>query len=421
MCRFLILLALLNMLVGCGSSVDDDPQSADPDAVKIGLVVPLTGPVASFGRVVERSTRLAVKEVNDAGGINGQRVQLLIRDDQFDPDIAQARAQELIDLGVEAIIGPVASFLTLPTAQNVTIPAGVALVSPSATTAAITGLADNDTVYRTVVSDAFQAILLAQVMTERGVNSISIIQVDDVYGNGLGDTLVASFTGTVLSRITYPVGKESGFSTQINQLFSNGIPDAVVIIGFSLDGANITRDILSYNPQPMPDFFASDAIVSASFIANAAPDIIEGLIGTESAPPSQLDNFITYRQNLAQALGVDDPGEDVEGYSTYDAAMLAMLAMAQAGENSRQAIIANLRSVSRADGAGAVTINVGEFARALAAIAQGQDIDYEGANGSVDFDANGDIQNGFYSVVEIQRTPMGELDFVQIDSRPVPF
>lgn len=418
-CALLLLISFL--LQGCGSSVDDNPQALSANTVKIGLLAPLTGPVASFGRILEQSSKLAVKDINDAGGVNGQLVQLVVRDDQFDVATAQEEAQHLVDLGVVALLGPAASFITIPVAENVTIPAGLALLSPSATSASITDLADNNTVFRTVVSDAFQGLLLAEVIEEQGVTSIAIIQVDDVYGNGLTDTLVGAFSGEVLARVKYPGGKENNFGSEVNELFSNGVPEAVVMVTFNVDGANITRDILAHNPQPLPRFFAGDGVVSAAFIENAAPSIIEGLIGTESSPPQDLPNFALYRQHLAETLGISDPGDAVEGYSMYDAAFLVMLAMAQGGENTREAVLANIRAVSEAESDDAQVVNVNEFSIGLAAIAQGLDINYEGANGSVDFDSNGDIQNGFYSVQQIQRDSNGILQFVQIDSRAVPF
>lgn len=409
------------LLLGCGSSVDDNPHALSPNTAKIGLLAPLTGPVASFGRILEQSAKLAVKDINNAGGVNGQMVQLIVRDDQFDVATAQVQAQQLVDLGVVALLGPAASFITVPVAENVTIPAGLALLSPSATSASITDLADNNTVFRTVVSDAFQGLVLAQVIEGEGIDSIAIIQVDDVYGNGLTDTLIGAFSGEVLARVKYPGGKENNFGLEVNALFSNGIPDAVVMVTFNVDGANITRDILAYNPQPQPRFFAGDGVVSAAFTENAAPSLVEGLIGTESSPPQDLPNFILYGDHLAETLGISEPGDSVEGYSMYDAAFMVMLAMAQGGENTREAVLSNLQTVSKAEGADARVINVNDFSSALTAIAQGLDIDYEGANGSLDFDSNGDIQNGFYSVQQIQRDANGQLKFVQIDSRTVPF
>lgn len=421
---YIVALLAITLMYGCSGDVDDDPMKVDADAVKIGLLVPLTGQASSFGRVVEKAALLAVDMVNDAGGLNGQRVQLVVRDDQFTPAAAVRSARELVDSGVVAILGSVASFITLEVAEQVTIPAGVVLISPTSTSARLTSLADNDTVYRTVTSDTFQGVVLSQLIAEKGARSIGIINVDDAYGRGLADTLVAAFTaggGTVLKRVSYASGKINNFNAEVTELFVNGVPEALVIIGFDIDAANITREFALLNPQPRPLLFGGDGVSTDAFLSNAAPDFIEGMMATESAPPITSTGYIEFVARMQTKLGDLYDDDFNEGYSMYDAAMLIMLALAQGGENNRNAVISNIRSVSVADAADTAQIGVSEFSEALVAIAAQRDIDYQGANGVLDFDENGDIQNGTYGIVQVQRVSDGSLEFVQMQTRQVPF
>lgn len=424
MIRYSVMAVLALIFVcACSGDVDDNPQEVDESAVKIGLLVPLTGQTASFGRAVEKAALLAVDLVNSAGGVNGQRVQLLVRDDQFTPDVAVVSARELVDSGVVAILGSVASFITLAVAEQVTIPAGVVMISPTSTSARLTTLQDNDTVFRTVTSDAFQGVVLAQLIEEKGARSLSVIYVDDAYGRGLMETLVDAFSsagGTVLNQVPYASGKINNFGAEVTELFANGVPEAVVIIGFDLDAANITRELALYDPQPRPLLFAGDGVSTDAFLTNATPDFIEGMFATENAPPVSSTGYIEFVSRLQTKLGDLYDDDYNEGYSLYDAAVLIMLALAQGGENTRAAVVNNIRSVSRAESDGSVRIGVGEFNAALQAIAAQQDIDYHGANGVLDFDENGDIQNGTYGIVQVQRVEDGTFEFVQVQTRQVP-
>lgn len=423
--RYIITAVFALVLVcACSGDVDDNPQAVDASAVKIGLLVPLTGQASSFGRAIEKAALMAVDLVNSVGGINGQHVQLLVRDDQFTPDIAVVSARELVDSGVVAILGPVASFITIAVAEQVTIPAGVVMISPTSTSARLTSLEDNGTVFRTVTSDAFQGVVLAQLIEEKGASSIGVIYVDDAYGRGLMETLVNSFSSsgaTVLSKVPYASGKLNDFGAEVAALFANGVPEAVVIIGFDIDAANITRELALINPQPRPLLFAGDGVSTDAFLTNATPDFIDGMFATENAPPVNSAGYVEFVEHLQEKMGDLYDDDYNEGYSLYDAAMLIMLALAQGGENTRSAVLNNIRSVSAAESDTPVKIGISEFSSALQAIAAQQDIDYHGANGVLDFDENGDIQNGTYGIVQVQRVEDGAFEFVQVQTRQVPF
>lgn len=418
--RISVVSLLGSLLLGCGGThVDDDERVASKDAIKIGLICPLTGSLASLGLTSEYSALLAVQEINAAGGVNGRPIQLLVRDTQVRGDVGPRVAQALIDEGVVGIVGAIASSVTIPTSVNVATPANVPMISPASTSPAITDVQDNDTLWRTIASDAFQGVILANELIAANLMTLSIINRDGPYGNGLADALEAAYEaqgGEILARVTYPTSKESGFSGEVAQLFANGSPQALVLISFLPDTASITRELQNFGPNPMPQLYGVDANYVDGLLTNGSPAVLLGMRGTAPVPPENATNLVIFQNNFANAAGFTP---DTYGDGTYDAIYLMVYAMLKANAETSEAIIANLRSVSRADDPSDVVINVNEFEKAKNAFEQGLDIDYNGASGLIDYDANGDITTGNYVIWEIVSNN-GALEYTELKSVSFP-
>ena len=117
---------------------DEAPPSEGP--LRIGFLADFSGPIAEFGPPIKTGADLAIKHINAAGGVLGQDVLLAaIGDTMLDPVQGAEEARRLIDIeGVHAIVGPLASDVTVPVGESVTGPAGIPTISPSATAPAIT-------------------------------------------------------------------------------------------------------------------------------------------------------------------------------------------------------------------------------------------------------------------------------------------
>ncbi|MBI2381529.1 MAG: ABC transporter substrate-binding protein [Gammaproteobacteria bacterium] len=384
---------------GGGTHVDDNPVQPSPDTAKLGMLVPKTGVEAGNGVDIELGARLALQEINAAGGVNGQSLELLVRDDKNEAEFGPKGARELIAEGVVAIIGGATSRVTLPTAEQVTIPAGIPLISPAATSTRITALVDGDTVWRTVPSDALQGAVLAALIRREGLGRLAIIHVDDAYGQGLAQVLAEHFQaagGQVLARVAYPSSKRLGFESEVAGLFAAGTPDALAIIGFTVDSAGITLALQQRGG--VPRLFGVDGNFKAEFLTNAAP-VIAGMQGTAPTAPRAAANYRHFAQAFQAAVG---HAPDLFAESAYDAAYLAALAMAQGRSNSPGSLVAHLRAVSGPDTAQPAVVNPGEFAAGLSAIQAGRDIDYQGAGGAIDWDGFGDPASGTYLIWEVR-------------------
>lgn len=407
--------ALLCVLQGCGGGSTDvaDPVRDDtPRGVKIGLLITQIGDTASYGSQIDDAIRLAAAEINAAGGVNGEAIELLLRDDKSSAETGVLKARRLLDAGAVAVIGAITSRVTLPVAEQVTIPAATVLISPSATAIPVSTLQDNDTVWRTTPSDAFQSAVLARYLLEhRGARSLAVVFVDDAYGRGLSEQFALHYSaggGQIRKQLALDADQVLGFGAAINTLYQEGEPPALLIISFAQQTANFLRELHGAKSR-LPTLFAADAAFDNAMLSSA-PLAIAGMQGTSPGAPVLDGNYQTFVSNYRQRLGHDPVAF---GDAAYDALYLIALALQQGGSNTREAVRSNLRRVSRADGDRAVRINVNEFARARSLIASGADIDYQGASGRLDLDNNGDPSSGTYLIWEVVTTADNRLQFVQ--------
>jgi branched-chain amino acid transport system substrate-binding protein len=191
-------------LIGSGSAAAD---------VKIGFLAGFTGPLKSLAPGMYKGAKLAAKHVNDQGGIlDGQQI-IMPSGDSTCSDVTaavDAAAHLVEDENVLAIVGPLCSGAAIAIYKNVTIPAGITVVSPSATSPAITSLDDGDLVFRTSPSDVYQGGIMARLLISKGIKHIVITYVDNDWGKGISAELSSAFEaagGKVAGNMAHEEGK----------------------------------------------------------------------------------------------------------------------------------------------------------------------------------------------------------------------
>jgi len=356
------------------------------DFVSVGAVVPLSGQLASFGPRFQVAAEIAVSEVNASGGIPGLGLlRLDVRDSGTDPAVGVASAEELVNVnGVQALFGAAASGVTIPI-SSVTIANQVVHISPSATSPAITNLDDNDFVFRSAPSDESQGVVLANLASDQGYSSIAIIARNDAYGAGLSDVLRREFeaAGGTVTNVSLYDPATTDFSAEISAAAADG-PDAISLITFD-EGEALVSQMVSAgitNFDLLVDGNKNQDLIDR-IVANVGADLLEGKVGTGPSPADTVGGATfgdLYRAELPEDPFVFTP-------HSYDALAIIALAMASAGENDGTAIRDNMRTVANPDGE---VFTVGQLGAALETIAGGGAVNYEGAAGSQDFDANGD-------------------------------
>ena len=387
-----LLLAVAAGLVLLFTMVDPTAARADErTALKLGLLMDFSGGSPDVLRDRRRAFELAIKHVNDGGGVFDLPVEGAVGDTTADPETAVAVARRLIKAErVHAIVGPNSSAASLPIAERVIGPSGVPTISFSATSPALTLVADNDFFFRVALSDVLQGPVLARVVREQGFDNVGLLHVDDAWGRGLANAFEGAWSGTIR-----PVAVEraqAGFLNALREAAGGG-GEALVVIAPGAEATAIVREALE---NGLFDQFAfGDAAKRPSLVRLIGGARLGGMYGTGPATAPESAASAAWEPGY-----VDEHGAlPVPAYvkETYDATVALALAAQAAGALDGAAIRDRLRAVGGGPGT-VVTAGPRGIADALRILAGGGAIDYEGASGSMDWDENGDLRSGHIGI-----------------------
>ena len=370
--------------------------AAQADNIKIGVVLGFTGPAESLAPAMASGAELALKEASDSGAFLGGTTITPVRADSTcsDAAAATAAAERLVSAeGVKALIGGLCSGATTAMLQNVALPKGVLQFSPSATSPALTTIADNDLFFRASPSDARQGQIIAQMLKEKGIKSAALTYTNHDYGKGLADSIKTNVEATG-GKITIYASHEDGkgdYTAEVGALASAG-GDILIVAGY-LDngGRGIIRSAL--DTGAFERFFLPDAMIGES-LTKAIGKGLNGAIGV--VPGTDSPGAKLYEALTAKAGFKNGP------YSpeSYDAAALTVLAMQAAKSTDSAKVKAKVFDVANAPG---VKIFPGEIAKALGILAKGGDIDYVGAS-AVELIAPGESAGSYREIVVKNQT-----------------
>ena len=354
--------------------------------VLIGALEPLTGALSQYGTASVNGVQLAFEQINAQGGVLGNRsLEVVTGDTQTNPQAGVSAAQQLARVrNVVAIIGALSSGVTIAAATSVAAVDGVPMVSPASSAQAITTVEDNDFLFRTAPHDGVQAQVLGAATREAGYERLAVLYVNNAYGIGLAEEFTAVFEalgGTITASIAYEEGQAS-YRGEL-QAAARGDPEALVHIAYPGDGIPQIRQALEEGL--FQNFIFTDGMKTPEMISTIGAEFLNGSLGTT---PESIETAASELFNAAYAERYG-AGEIVPFVSNaYDAAFVLALAIEKAGSTDRTAVRDALRAVA---GGGGTMILPGEWEKAKALIAAGEEIDYEGAAGSQDFDAAGDV------------------------------
>jgi branched-chain amino acid transport system substrate-binding protein len=372
---------VLVVLVAIGISFEED--SGPQGGAKIGALMPMTGGLQVYGQTSLNGVRMAVDEVNAAGGVLGGPLGLSVGDTQTNPQAGVDAAKRLVETeGVAGLVGALSSGVTIPVASSVSSVDGVPQISGASTSPVITGLADKDFLFRTVPSDALQGVILADVMQKKGLDRIGIVYLNNDYGQGLAEAIEGAFTGTIASMVAFEE-KQASFRAEL-QKAKDGGAETLVLIGYPGDGIPMLRQALE--EQLFAKFVFTDGMKAQEVVDAIGGDLLEGAYGTAPSADADAATAKAFKALYETKYGELPPQPFID--AAYDAAILLALAIEKAGTTEGTAVRDALRAVAGPPGR---KFGPGQFAAAKAALNAGEDIDYEGAAGSQDFDANGDV------------------------------
>jgi branched-chain amino acid transport system substrate-binding protein len=376
--RTFTIAALVAVLIGSGSAMAE---------VKVGFLGGFSGPLKSLTPSIYKAAKLAIKHVNDQGGVlDGQKIIMPNADTTCADTTAAVNAATLLvnSEKVVGLVGAICSSATISAAENVAIPEGVAMVSPASTSPAITSLNDKDLVFRTTPSDLYQGSVMARLLISKGIEKIAITYVNNDYGKGFADALTAAFTaagGKVEANEPHEEGK-ADYRAKIRALASSGVGTLVVLAYANGSGQTIIHQAVESGD--FDQFVGGDGMVNDTLIGAIGADKLRGMIATKPGVPDT--KSARFFKKLAW-------GDDLNPTATfaaqsYDAAFLLALAIEKNGSAEREGLSKALRAVATAPGE---VILPGEWQKAKALLKAGKEINYEGATGSLEFDKAGDV------------------------------
>jgi branched-chain amino acid transport system substrate-binding protein len=365
--------------------------------VKLGILGDLTGPIESLAPPIVAGAQLAFDQVNAQGGIlGGGKIISVTGDSACDPSVAGPAADKLVNTDqVTAIMGAFCTGATIGAATAAGIPGGVVQISPSASAPALTTLEDNDLVFRTTPSDAFQGVKLADLLISKGIKDVAVTYVNNDYGKGLADVFVAQFTangGTVSANVAHEDGK-ADYRAELGQLSSGGSQNLVILAYASGSGKTVLQQAIEGGE--FTAYVGGDGMIGDDLVTGLDPAAVNGKIIATRAGAYTGDSAELYKK-LATEAGQDPAATYAP--QAYDAAFILALAVEKNGSAKREGLSAAVREVAGAPGE---KILPGEWAKALELIKAGTDIDYDGAGGPADFDKAGDV-DGIIVEVAVQ-------------------
>jgi ABC-type branched-subunit amino acid transport system substrate-binding protein len=372
-----------------------------------------TGSLGEFGPNMETGAQLAVKEINAAGGVLGKPVQLIKADAATNPQVATEAATRLVNVdGVQAIIGCLSSGVTIAVAEGVAVPNKIVMISPASTSPGLSAVKDNDFLFRTVLSDAAQGVVLADWAWEQGYKKAATFYTNNAYGKGLSDQFVESFEAAG-GAVTAAVSHEQQQPSYLSELQKavEGQPEVLVAISYPAEGQIYLKEAIENNL--IKTFLFVDGTKSQDIIDTIGAAALEGTTGTS---PSAVEN-------AAATTGFDADYEAEYGKpvpalpyvrESYDAVIAIALAAEAAKSTDPSKIRDQLREVAgppgQKIGAGAAGV-----AQALKAVKAGTDIDFEGAANSDNFDKNGDVLTGAIEIFKITGGKFENIRVVPVD------
>jgi branched-chain amino acid transport system substrate-binding protein len=377
----------------------EEPSPPAPGALKIGILVPFTGALSDFGEPFANAARLAVKEINEAGGVLGQDVALIEGDSGTEPVKAQEEARRLIDIeGVSALVGAAASGVTLPVAESVAIPGEIVQISPASTSPALTVVEDNGFLYRTTISDAAQGVILGKLAYEiSGFTSACTMYVNNAYGQGLSEQFTETFRelgGTVTAQVSHATEEQVSYVSELSECV-DGDPEVLVAISYPEHAGVYLKEALE---QDLIDtFLFCDGTKSDDQFEALGWEPFEGMSGT--APGALvLAAGTAFTAAYEAEYGEKPPLPFMR--ESYDAVYIIALAAEMAGSTDSKDIRDAIDEIANPPGE-EIDPGVAGFTEALDLIAAGSAINYQGTAGPIDFDPNGDVLRGAIEVWEI--------------------
>jgi len=372
------------------------PSVAQAEDVKFGFMLGFTGDYAPWSPALDNATKVAVEEINAEGGILGNNLVVITEDNESKVEAGVRAARKLINIDkVPVIIGPESDIIVA--LQDMARENKVPVITSSAGTEAIdkSGGTGNY-IWRVNASDSFLGVAAGKVM----IDSLGQMEVAILVENLEGTQSAANsfkrnferFGGTITKEIVLTPGQASYLGELRDLADSN--PSLVFMAAAQVTGVNVMKQ--AYQRGYDWKWWVSQELQQPDFVAATGADVVEGV---QSWTPGQRDDdsgWVRFSE-IYKAKWGEAPQAGFYQAETYDAFMVTALAMIAGGAVTGEAVDMNLAKVASPPGEVVRT-----FAEGVKLLSEGQDINYEGVSGTIDFNEFGNVGVPAVRLMEVQ-------------------
>jgi branched-chain amino acid transport system substrate-binding protein len=367
--------------------------------IRLGALLPLTGAGGAYGPPMAKVAKAVVDEVNAGGGIGGRKLDLIIEDDQTNPEAGVRAARKLIDVDrVAAIMGTWASAVT--TAVAPLCWESKTFLTTTSGADSITLLPHQGYLIRTQPNTMLQGRKFGECALEAGAKRVFFVSPQTPFFRSQFDSITAALkkAGGETASLVYD-DKKPSYRTEVDEVLRFK-PDAIIFGGYALDTSVVLKDIFRAGFTGQKIAFGYS--VNQKMIESVPPEVVEGTITISPSPAEGSDGYA----RVGKFAGVANP--DPYATQIYDQVNLVVLALAAGGEPSGTSIRDAVRKVSQGKDGGKVS----NAPDGLKLLASGKVIDYEGASGPCDFTDIGDIIDCKF---RYERVKAGKLELLRIE------
>lgn len=306
--------------------------------IKLGYVGGLTGRTADLGTSGRNGIQVAVDGINAAGGIHGRKVELILKDDQNDPEIAKKAVTELIDAKVAAILGPMTSNVAVAVAPLATS-AGVLMMAGTVTTNDVTG--KDDLFFRTISASTVHAATMAKYLYEkRGARRVAaaVNMSNQAYSESWTVNFERAFSalgGTLAQRVPYISNANTDFAALSRELLSTR-PDAAILVTNAVDAALFANQAKKQNSNSL---IVTSEWAGTGKLTELGGSNVEGYIVPQYLDPqNNAPAFAAFRDGYKQRFQQDVGYPAVVAYNAAQVVFRALAEM-KSGESLKQTVL----------------------------------------------------------------------------------
>ena len=360
--------------------------------LRIGVWLPTSGAAAMLGTPLMTAIELAKREINDAGGVNGELVEVVARDEGSDPATAFQSLRELLDQEqVDVVVGPASSRVALSALETLA-EARVMTCSPTSTALDLSARRDGGYFVRTIGSEAFEAVALTEAMIDTGRQNFAVLYPEDDYGLAYADEMQQAFRRRRedVELVPYDTTLPQ-FNGPVTAALDEGV-QVVAVVGTGAIGARVLAALAANDAPPSEvSTFVTSGLRVENLSALIDPRRPTASAGIKGVSPKARPVDAMFEADFTES---SPGGRMAYAAYAYDCVNLLALAAQAAGSDDAEKVQAEITSVS----AGGSTCR--RFGPCAELLAEGRSINLNGASGDLDLQDDGDVGVADYDVFE---------------------